>query len=304
MSKSWDVAVAGELFADHVFSGFQQWPQPGEEHFTDNYTREVGGGAAITACALARLGRSVCLFGIAGQEDLWFSRRLNNFGVNVSGLRTTVTNTAVSVSISTHSDRSFFTWPGANRDLPPYLAGPGTQARLAQARHVHLAMPLERALASQLIPTLRAAGCTLSLDVGHQVRWLHDQANRQTCSEVDFFLPNEVEARIITGFAEPERMLASLQAMGIQRAVVKLGRAGAAASHNQQLFFRLPPQVAAVDSTGAGDAFNAGLIDAFLDGSSLPGMLWRACLCGSLSTRSPGAVAALPTREELDSFHD
>ena len=61
MNIAWDVAVAGEIFADHVFSGFARWPQPGEELFTDSYVREVGGGAAITACGLTRLGRRYAL---------------------------------------------------------------------------------------------------------------------------------------------------------------------------------------------------------------------------------------------------
>ena len=61
--------------------------------------------------------------------------------------------------------------------------------------------------------------------------------------------------------------------------------------------------VDAVDTTGAGDAFDAGLIDAILDHASPLEMLERACLYGSLSTRKAGALAALPNREELNRFH-
>lgn len=302
MNKKWDVAVAGEIFADHVFSGFERWPEPGEEHFTNDYVREVGGGAAITSSALALLGRRVALFAVAGEEDHWLAQRLRSFGVHLDGLRTTPGGTAVSVSISTRTDRSFLTWPGANRALPVYLRQPAMQARLANARHVHLAMPIERRLATELFPVLRAAGCTLSLDVGHQPRWLADEENRRTCCEVDFFLPNEVEGQMMTGAAEPEAMIAGFRDMGFSGVVLKLGPRGAAACGENGMERAAAPPVEAVDSTGAGDAFNAGLIDALLDGLPMPAMLQRACICGSLSTRSMGALASLPDREELKSY--
>src|SRR5581483_4928486 len=54
--KIWDVSIVGEIYIDHVMSGFQSWPAPGEEVVTEHYTREIGGGSANTACGLARLG--------------------------------------------------------------------------------------------------------------------------------------------------------------------------------------------------------------------------------------------------------
>ncbi len=50
MKKRWDAITVGEIYIDHVFSGLANWPQPGEEIFTRTYLRELGGGAAITAC--------------------------------------------------------------------------------------------------------------------------------------------------------------------------------------------------------------------------------------------------------------
>ena len=55
-----DVLVAGDLFVDMVMSGFGSWPpNPGEEIFAERFCREIGGGAAITACGMARLGAKV-----------------------------------------------------------------------------------------------------------------------------------------------------------------------------------------------------------------------------------------------------
>jgi ribokinase len=309
VTKTWDVAVAGEIYIDHVFSGFDRWPQPGEEHFTDHYVREAGGGAAITACALGRLGKNVSIFAVIGERDTWLQQRLRDFDVRLDGLRQSSTATAVSVAISTSEDRSFLTWPGANRDLPQYLREPETQLRLSQARHVHFAMPLCRELALELFPRLRAAGCTLSLDTGHHPGWLRNETNWLTCGEVDFFLPNQKEAELMTGHHPPERalksdqLLAAVAAKDIAGVVLKLGPVGASALLNGKIYTAAALRVDAIDTTGAGDAFDAGLIDAFLDQAVPPEMLERACLCGSLSTRKAGALSALPNREELNEFH-
>ncbi len=85
--KTYDVAVIGEIYVDHVFTGFAQWPQPGEEVFTTEYVQELGGGAAITACALGRLGRSVMLVGVVGRHELpWVAQRLAQFNVGSAGV--------------------------------------------------------------------------------------------------------------------------------------------------------------------------------------------------------------------------
>ncbi len=302
VNKAWDVAIAGEIFIDHVFSGFERWPQPGTEYFTEDYVREVGGGAAITCCALARLGARVAIFGVVGEQDDWLRRRLQEYGVGLDGLQQSACGTAISVSISTREDRSFLTWPGANRDLEAYLSDRRTHDRLAQAHHVHLALPLKRSLAAELIPQLRAAHCTLSLDVGHQPEWLRDPANLATCREVDYFFPNELEGRLMTGLTDPEEILRELRRRGIEGAVLKLGPAGAAALDGDGICRATPPRVEAVDTTGAGDAFDAGFLRAVVQGLSLSGMLRYGCICGALSTRSAGALSALPSAEEFGKY--
>jgi sugar/nucleoside kinase (ribokinase family) len=309
MNDIHDIAVAGEIFADHVLSGFARWPQPGEELFTDAYIREAGGGAAITACALAHLGRNTAVFGVIGQNDAWTQQRLQHFGVAVDALQLSADDTAVTISLSTREDRSFFTWPGANRHLPAYFADPAVQHRLAQSRHIHFATSIDRTLAQTLFPKLSAAGCTLSIDPGYRPEWLLSRENWQTCAECDFFFPNEKEGQFMTGHSQPEEILRTLHAAGIRGAILKLGREGAAALVNGRICRAAAPPVEAIDTTGAGDAFDAGFLDAILDHRSIPEApisiaLERGCFCGSLSTRQAGALAALPGREELNSLYE
>ena len=296
---TYDVTVIGEIYQDHVFSGFASWPAPGEETFTDHYEWELGGGAVITACALARLGRSVQLIGVAGHSDMpRISERLADFGVSSSQIVVSELRTGVTVSLSTIHDRSFFTYQGANGELAPRLMeDAGLLLKAAAARHVHIAMPLSAGLAAKAVPILRSGAATLSLDVGHHVGWLQDEASLGVLSAIDYSMPNAKEATLLSG--GPPQYLEQCRGLGLRHALVKLGRDGAVLLHEDVEYRALSPDVAVVDTTGAGDVFDAGFIDALLSSASPQAMLEQACACGAMSTRAAGALRALPTREEI-----
>src|SRR5689334_2400496 len=112
-----EVIVVGEFFIDEVLSGFQSLPKLGEESFARRLHREVGGGAAITACGLAKLGVRVAVLGAVGREDgSWIVNRLTHCGVDCSALEFDPEEpSGLTVSVSTREDRAFFSYYGANR---------------------------------------------------------------------------------------------------------------------------------------------------------------------------------------------
>jgi sugar/nucleoside kinase (ribokinase family) len=177
-------------------------------------------------------------------------------------------------------------------------------ASLTRARHVHFAMPLSRALAAMILPALTEAGCTSSLDVGYQPAWLTDETNHATCQAVDYLLPNEKEASLLSGGNTAADYFAFARKLRMRTAVLKLGAHGAMCSVHDFSVSVSPPKVVAIDSTGSGDAFDAGFIDALLDGAKQEERLRRACICGALSTRVPGALGGLPNRAELWSIYE
>ena len=297
--KTYDIAVVGEIYVDHVFTGFASWPQPGEEVFTQEYVQEVGGGAAITACALARLGRSVSLIGAVGEKEMpWISQRLSAFGVSGAELRRGKGSTGVTVSVSSQVDRSYFTYVGENTQLEELLAGDSILQHMTEAHHVHFAMPITARLAERLLDKLKSASCTTSLDVGHQVAWLYDAANRKTCSTVDYLLPNEREAKMICA-GDAYDYLEFTRRNQWPSGIVKMGADGAIMRTQNGALHVRSTNGQAVDTTGAGDAFNAGFIDGLLDNETGEECMRRGCVCGGLSTRAAGALRGLPTRDEL-----
>lgn len=304
--KIWDVMVVGDFFMDVVMSGFYSFPRLGEEGFAQTLKQEIGGGAAITSCGLARLGMNICVLGVVGQEDgMWLAKRLIAAGVNASALEHHPNEpSGVTVSVSTSEDRAFFTYYGANEHLPMLLRNPDALANMAQARHVHFACGPDPVLDRNLFSELRALGCQVSVDVGWHEYWLSEPRSVDLVRDSDMFFPNEREAERMTGQSDPLAMLKWLKRKGVRGVALKLGDKGAALLWNGEIFRCPPYPVKAVDTTGAGDCFDAGFIHGWLCGESPERCLNIAAICGSLSTRALGGISGFPSQEELhDALH-
>lgn len=282
------ITVAGEIYLDQILSGFAAWPAPGEEAFATGYAREVGGGAAITAAGMVRLGRAVRLAGMIGGEE-WVPERLRRLGIDTDFLhRYPAEPTGTTVAVSMPEDRTFFSYRGANQGLATVLSS------LPAGRHLHLGC----APPHELLPALRRRFATISLDAGFVRDWLADPATREVLRLVDWFLPNELEGAFLSGSSEPATILNWFAGQGI-RVVLKLGPRGSAVLHEGTILAVPSISVTPVDTTGAGDCFDAGFLDAWLAGEPPERCLRAGNVCGALSTRSAGGIAAFPTREEL-----
>jgi sugar/nucleoside kinase (ribokinase family) len=299
-----DVLVAGDLFLDLVMSGFESWPRPGEESFAKEFHKEVGGGAAITACCLAKLGLRTLVLGAVGKTDgQWMLDELRLRGVDTSGIRVTETEpTAFTVSVSSARDRALFTYGGANRELPGVLGNLTVLAEQTRVRHIHLAHALNPPQAAPLFQSIRDRGWSLSLDVGWHPEWFADPQAVAALNRLDIFFPNEREASEITKQTDPRRMLEAFQQMGLRHVSLKLGAEGAALLWDGEITFQQAGPIEPVDTTGAGDCFDAGFLYAWLRGMEPRRCLRAGTVCGELSVRALGGIAGVPSKEELDSI--
>ena len=115
------------------------------------------------------------------------------------------------------------------------------------------------------------------------------------------FFPNDVELTALTGEPDPVAALRHLD-NGRTLTVVKRGARGALALalDCRRAIEAMPPAVDVVDTTGAGDSFNAGFLYAWLQGRPLDACLHAAAASGALSTRGVGGTAAQPSADELE----
>jgi sugar/nucleoside kinase (ribokinase family) len=293
--------VVGELFFDEILSGLQAFPKLGEEAFARRYCREVGGGAAITACGLAKLGANVAVLGVIGPDGDWLTDRLSKFGVHTSLIEQDHGEpTGLTVSVSTREDRAFFSYYGANDVLNSYLRRPDWIEHMCAARFVHIATAPDGKLDATLIPVLKRARATVSLDVQSHMSWLTSPSNLRILRAVDLFFPNELEAEWVSGQSGVHGILRGLRAKRLQRVAVKLGGKGAALTWDRHELFIDPHPVETEDTTGAGDCFNAGFLFALLRGETRESCLRWANICGALSTRELGGIGGFPTLGEVE----
>nr|MBA2381602.1 carbohydrate kinase family protein [Chloroflexota bacterium] len=184
---------------------------------------------------------------------------------------------------------------------------------VARARHVHVGAFFLQAHARETLPPFlakaRAGGATTSFDTNWDPaeRW---EGVGPMLAATDVFFPNAEEARRLTGRTDVEeaaRELARIGATAPGRAdggplvVVKLGREGALACRATGPIERtLAMPIEAIDTTGAGDSFNAGFLRVWLRGGSVAEGLRSGAAAGALSTRELGGVHGQPTADELD----
>jgi sugar/nucleoside kinase (ribokinase family) len=294
--------VIGELNVDLILSGSGELPVFGTEIIVQDFAMTLGSASAICASGLARLGQPVSFAGKVGQ-DLWGDyclRVLGEAGIGLDAIvRDARAKTGVTVSITAAHDRALVTYPGAMAtfvvdDLPDGLfASPG---------HLHVSSFYLQSGMRRSWPIVfenaRAAGCTISLDPGCDPANAWDADLVALLPLVDVLLPNEVELQGLTGKADPVEAIRQL-ANGHTLTVAKLGARGAMAIVDDQPLLVAPPPIRPLDTTGAGDSFNAGFLHAWLQGQSVRAALRSGVACGALSTQGLGGVAAQPTSVAL-----
>jgi sugar/nucleoside kinase (ribokinase family) len=288
-----DLVCVGESFEDLIFAGLGRVPRLGEELRTASFLRTFGGGATITAVAAARLGVATRI--VSGLSD-GAAARLRAEGVQVANLRKRGEDHAITVALSTPNDRAFVTFDGVNAVLGPrFVSALGK----VSGRIVHCPLcprdipPLIRAFRA-----LRERGVLVSIDFGYDVDLAKDRALRQLIGEVDFLLINEDEARLYSR----RNSLARAQAFFKENArntVIKLGPRGSCWISRKGTVEEEAQKVLAVDTTGAGDAFNAGFMAGLLSGLSPRRALRLGNTVGARSTLAVGGLDSLPRLEEL-----
>lgn len=292
-----DVLFGGSIFCDLVMSN-APLPHPGEEVYADGFVM-VPGGTANRAVATARLGMRTGLLAALGTDvlgdhvhrclaaeenlDLRWLRR-------VPGAQT-----AVTVAVTNEHDRGFITYREDATDVPTTWPGPLPHAR---ACHTGIATALP-----EWVAQLRSAGTTVFGGVGWDEtgEWSRDVLVR--AARTDVVVLNEIEALRYTRAGSVDQAAKILTGY-VPTVVITQGAAGVtAADARDGTWVRVPAvTVKAVDPTGAGDVFTAGLITAHVLGWDLATQVLFATLVATLSVRSLGGSSSAPRPAELAGF--
>ena len=305
-----DVVCLGILVADIFASPIDSLPAAGELRLVDRYQLSAGGCAANTAVCLRRLGRKVRVVGKVGEDLLgdFVKKDLERLGVDTFALRkssTHPTSTTYIVNVR-GEDRRFLHTIGANADFRfedidlttldgvrlLYVGGYMVMPEFGPQDLVQLFREAKTRRVKTVLDVVIGAGVPAPLD---QI----EPALHYT----DAFLPNDDEARALTGRTDPSDQAEVLSRLNPDCVVVvTMGQRGALARHRDQVIRVGAYQVDCVDESGAGDAFDAGFVTGLLEEWSLESTLRFASAMGASCTRALGCTEGVFHLHEAEVF--
>jgi sugar/nucleoside kinase (ribokinase family) len=288
------VVVVGDIVTDvlAIYSG-----PVAEGSDTAARIRLTGGGSAANAAAwLASLGVAVDLVGVVGADAAGEARldELSAAGVGVDHVRRTPQAPTGTVIVLSAADRSMINDRGANVLLAPSDVD---GALAGGAAHLHLSgytLLDERSAPAgrHALAAAAALGATTSVDAASAapLRRLGGPTFLDWVRGADLLLANLDEARALVDAPDPGSAARALTGV-VRHAVVKLGPSGAVWATREGAVIAAPavPVATAVDATGAGDAFAAGLLAAWLGGADPATALAAGARLGATAVATPGA---------------
>jgi sugar/nucleoside kinase (ribokinase family) len=298
-----DVVCLGILVADAIARPVDDVPPRGALELVDEISLHGGGCALNTASGLVRFGLEAAVVGKVGADPFgdFILQLLDERGVDRRGVLqdSAVSTSATVVLVDSAGERTFLHLPGANGQLRREELD---EDALFSGRAVHIAgalvMPeLDGSPTAGVLEEAKARGLTTSLDTVWDAtgRW---ERLLPSLPHLDLFVPSLAEGSAISREPEPESVAAWLRERGVGTVALKLGAEGCFVASEEFEGFVAAPAVEAIDGTGAGDAFAAGLLYGHLAGWPLDRAAALANAAGALAATAVGAVEGVRGLEE------
>jgi len=300
--------VQGVLCAGGICFDMLLWPidklQWGTSTWAEEFVEELGGNGGNTAFTLARLGTPVRLLGMVGKDTQGDRAiaRLREAGVDLTLLQRIPAPTTVTVCVVNSSgDRLFLKNLGVSKQT---FSEPiqFTAELVGEHTHFHMAnlfsLPHLSRNGAEILRRAREAGLSTSLDTGWDPEGLWMESIGSCFPYTDLLFVNQDEARMLTGFKEPEPAAQSLQQRGVRDVVVKLGAGGCMVFTPETCWHARGLEARVVDTTGAGDCFAGAFLTALQRGAGYEEAARLANAVGAMAVERLGAVAGVRSYEE------
>lgn len=298
------LCIIGSLNMDLV-TKVENFPKPGETIVGESFKTFPGGKGANQAVALGRLGAEVFMIGKVG-EDIYgteYLEVLKNNNVNQSGIHIEkgISSGVALIQVSNKGENNIIVISGANGQVDTkYIESKWSKIEEADIFLFQLEIPMITVI--DTMKKLKAKGKTIILDPAPATK-----LPEEIFKYIDYITPNETEIETLVGknIDNEEELKESAQILldkGVKAVIAKLGSKGAAIIKKDE-YISIPGfKVNAVDTTAAGDSFNAGFAFALSEGKDLKECVKFGNAVGAISTTALGAQEAMPSYESVMSF--
>ena len=303
------ILCIGDMVADIFSSPLERFPEPGQLGLTDEIAVYPGGNALNTAIALSRMGEQVAIAGSVGDDALGslLLNQLQSLGLDVSGVHLEPQGQTASTFIFRiqGEDRRFihalgvaaeFSGEHVSMDLLP------DNGIVLVGGYLKLGAWNDEGLI-KLLYEARQRNCRIVFNVCiAQGSSVDPSRCLRLLEHVDVFVPNEDEARIITGETTLAGQAKALRQAGAHTVVITRGQQGLFADDGVQTIemgvFRVPM----VDPSGCGDCFTAGIVAAQGRDWDMLRTLKFASAVGALGATALGCTNGVPSFAEVEQF--
>ena len=298
------ITVIGSLNMDLVITT-RKIPEPGETVLGRSFKQVPGGKGGNQADAAAKLGADVQLIGCVGDDAMGTLLRnsLKADGVHVDGVLVksgTATGVAA-IIVEDSGDNAITVAPGANSQLMVSDLEV-LQPLIADSEAVLLQLEIPMATVKAALKLAKNAGVMTILNPAPAA-----ELSEELLSLVDLLTPNETELAFLTGQkagtpADIENAGKFLIQRGVRELVVTMGQQGCMHIDQHKATHYRAYKVNAIDTTAAGDSFNAALAVSLCGGASMADAIQFASKVGAMTVTKAGAQTSLPLKSEVDDF--
>lgn len=303
-----EVGCAGILVADTFCGPMPQLPREGQLLAIDSMPSKAGGCAANVAIDLSKQGIAVDVVGCLGSDPSAkiLLTGLEEHGVGCGHIAYTgeLPTSKTVILLVEGEDRRYIHVFGANK---AFTVGHIDRDWVSGLKVFYLgglcAMPaIQPDELRDLLAFCRKNGIITVVDVVVPQDFSGTDALKALLPHIDYFLPNDDEAQLITGQADPLDQLRTLNSYGANAVIITQGTSGAVAAQGGEFWKTEAYPVQAVDPSGAGDAYAAGVITGILRGWEMPEILRYAAALGGSATLAVGTTDSVITDRQAEEF--
>ena len=297
-----EISVLGIFVADISFSG-PKIPATGETILGNKYNIGPGGKGCNQAVAIARLGGKVSFISKIG-KDSYGELALNTLEKNKIITRNIIQDANLQTGVA-----GIFVDKNSGKNAINVIVGAPSTLKITEVDNQINVIKNSKIFLTQLevpkdvilhcLKVAKENGCLTILNPAPA-----SEITKEFYKNIDYFTPNETEAEFYTGIKitnekEAKQAADKLINLGIKKIIITLGEKGLFYSDGKEEIYMNASSVKAIDTTGAGDAFNGGLAFGLSKGKSIKECLELANKVAGISTTKLGAGDAMPFTKDL-----
>ncbi len=272
-------------------------PEKGETILADSFYTAPGGKGANQAVSAKRLGAQVYMIGAIGKDSNGkeLTDKLKEEGVITSGIKSVDTPTGnAMITVDHDGSNTIVVYPGANGDTDEnWLIKNITVIEDADFIIMQLEIPVKTVIAAVKLANRLKKKVILNPAPASILP-------EEIFEGIDYITPNETELAVITGTKDIKKGAEILLNKGVENVIVTLGDKGCYFKNKDNEIYMESYKVHSIDSTAAGDSFNAAVAVALCEGKTYKQALQYANVVGALTTTELGAMETLPHKDEVE----